>query len=64
MGGDEYIPAMFPKCTHETEVMFILGNYIQQKDLRVDFMPRVLEAKLQYVKARSVSRLYINLTCD
>ena len=61
---------MFPKYTQETEVMFILGNYTQlvdievvnkQKELRVDTMLGVLEAKLQFVKTRAVPQPYINL---
>ena len=61
---------MFAKCTQETEVMFLLGNYVQlvdydavnkQKELRVDSLLGVLEAKLQVVMTRAVPQPYINL---
>ena len=70
VSNEEFILAMFPKCTEETSVMFILGNYIQvvdddavnkQKELREDSMLGVLEAKLQYLKTRAVPQPYINL---
>ena len=51
----EIVLAMFPKGTKETEVLFILGNYLElvdkdvlnkQKVLRVDSMLGVLKAKM------------------
>ena len=70
VSSEEIILSMFPKCTQETEVMFILGNYIQmvdydavnkQKELREDSVLGVLEAKLQFVRTRSVPQPFINL---
>ena len=71
VSSEEIILLMFPKCTQETEVMFILGNYIQlvdydavnkQKELREDSVLGVLEAKLQFVRTRSIPQPYINLS--
>ena len=67
---EELILVMFPRCTEETEVMFLLGNYIElvdknavnkQKVLRVDSMKGVLEAKMEFVKVRAVPQLCVNL---
>ena len=67
---EDMILVMFPKCTQEPEVLFLLGNFIQmvdkdvinkQKELRVDSMLGVIEAKLQFVKCRAVPQLHINL---
>ena len=66
----EIIQAMFPRCTEETEVLFFVGNYIEmvdknvvnkQKMLRVDSMKGVLEAKVEFAKARAVPQLCLNL---
>ena len=68
--NEDIILAQFHKCTQETEILFILGNYIElvdkdvvnkQKELQVDSMQGVLEAKIQFVKARAVPQLYLNL---
>ena len=68
--NEAIILARFPKCTQETEILFLLGNYIElvdkdvvnkQKKLQVDSMQGVLEAKIQFVKARAVPQLYLNL---
>ena len=70
VSNEDMILAMFPKCTQEPEVLFLLGNFIQmvdkevinkQKELRVDSMLGVIEAKLQFVKSKAVPQLYINL---
>ena len=70
VSNKDILLAMFPKCTQEMEVMFILGNYIQlvdndvvnkKKELRVDSMLGVLEAKLQFVKARAFPQPCIDL---
>ena len=67
---EEIILAMYPKCMQETECLFLLGNYIQlvdkevvakQKELLVDTLRGVLEAKLETVKTRAVPQLFINL---
>ena len=53
------ILAMFPKCTQEPEVLFLLGNFIQMvdkhviykpKEFRVDSMLGGIEDQLQCVK--------------
>ena len=70
VSSEEILLMMFPKCTQENEVMFILGNYIQlvdydavnkQKEVRVDSVLGVLEGKLQFVMTRAVPQPYINL---
>ena len=70
VSNENIILAMFPKCTQESEVLFLLGNFIEmvdkdvinkQKELRVESMLGVIEAKLQFVKSKAVPQLYINL---
>ena len=57
--------AVFPKCMQETECLFLLGNYMQlvdkQKELLVDTLRGVLEAKLETVKTRAVPKLVLSL---
>ena len=54
----------------ETECLFLLGNYMQlvdkevvakQKELLVDTLRGVLEAKLETVKTRAVPKLVLSL---
>ena len=67
---EEIMLAMFPRSTEETEVLFFLGNYIElvdknivnkQKALRVDSVKGVLEAKVEFSKARAVPQLCLYL---
>ena len=70
VSSEDIVLAMFPKCTQESEFMFILGNYLElvdkdavnkQKVLRVDSMRGVLEAKLVFVKERAVPQICLIL---
>ena len=70
VSNKEIVLAMFPKSRQETEVIFILGNYLQlvdeevmnkQKVLRVDSMLGVLKAKMEFIKSRAVPQLCLTL---
>ena len=70
VSDEDIILAMFPKCMQETECLFLLGNYMQlvdkevvakQKELLVDTLRGVLEAKLETVKTRAVPKLVLSL---
>ena len=70
VSDEDIILAMFPKCMQETECLFLLGNYMQlvdkevvgkQKELLVDTLRGVLEAKLETVKTRAVPNLVLSL---
>ena len=70
VSNKEILLAMFPEGTQETEVLFILGNYLQlvdkdvinkQKVLRVDSMLGVFKVKMEFIKTGAVPQLCLIL---